>query len=446
MKTTGALKQSVALLALVALFSYSSRGQDTLQSWDLNRCITYALEHNIQVNSKKLAEATSSANLLQAKSQRLPSLNASVSDNLTNSKDFSGNANGRWNATNAVSGSISTSMTLYNGGIINTGVAQNQLQVEIAKLSTAQAMNNITLSITQAYLNVIYAKEAYDYAVEVLASSEAQVKKAQQFFSYGKIAKSDLAEIQSQFASDQYSKVTAENNLILRTTDLKQLLEIPVLDSLNVFFPNSETLSVIAPVPSKQQALTKALEVMPEVKSSQLQLKVSNLDLNLAKAGYLPTLSLNGALSTNYSDNSNQMFSGQLSDNQMQRIGLTLSLPIFSRNTVKTNVQRSKINIKQAELTSKNTEKNLLQEVETAYQNVVTGQGRFAAAKVQLEAAQESFNLSLQQFNLGMLSAVDLLKIKNTLLNAESQLIQAKYSLILNQKVLDFYMGNPISL
>lgn len=438
------------LILLLLLPSSLLVAQDTAAidntTWDLNRCIAYALENNIQVNSQKLSEMSSAADLLQARSQRLPSLSASVSDNLSNSKDFTTNANGKWSSTNAVSGAITTSMTLYNGGSINSGIAQSKLQLEIAKLSTAQAKNNITLSITQAYLNVLYAKESYDYAKDVLASSDQQLKQAQQFFAAGKIAKTDLVQMQSQYASDQYSLVTAENTLILQTTVLKQLLEIPVIDTFKVYFPNAEKLSVVAPVPSKQDAFNMALKTMPEIKSSQLQQEVSQLSLSIARSGYLPSLSLNGTVSTNYSDYSNQGFTGQLSDNQLQKVGLTLSVPIFSRNTVRTNVQKSIIGIKQSELSSRNTEKNLLQEVETAYQNVVTGQMRFSAAKVQLEAAQDSYNLSLQQFNLGMLSAIDLLKTKNILLNADSQLIQAKYSLILNQKVLDFYMGNPISL
>lgn len=438
------------LILLLLLPSSLLVAQDTAAidttTWDLNRCIAYALENNIQVNSQKLSEMSSAADLLQARSQRLPSLSASVSDNLSNSKDFATNANGKWSSTNAVSGAITTSMTLYNGGSINSGIAQSKLQLEIAKLSTAQAKNNITLSITQAYLNVLYAKESYDYAKDVLASSDQQLKQAQQFFAAGKIAKTDLVQMQSQYASDQYSLVTAENTLILQTTVLKQLLEIPVIDTFKVYFPNAEKLSVVAPVPSKQDAFNMAIKTMPEIKSSQLQQEVSQLSLSIARSGYLPSLSLNGTVSTNYSDYSNQGFTGQLSDNQLQKVGLTLSVPIFSRNTVRTNVQKSLIGIKQSELSSRNTEKNLLQEVETAYQNVVTGQMRFSAAKVQLEAAQDSYNLSLQQFNLGMLSAIDLLKTKNILLNADSQLIQAKYSLILNQKVLDFYMGNPISL
>ena len=415
-------------------------------AWDLNHCISYALQNNIQVNSQKLNELSTQADLLRAKSQRLPTLSASISDNLSNSKDFTGSANGSWSSTNALSGGLNTSMTLYNGGAINAGIAQSKLQLDIAKLSTEQAKNSITLSITQAYLSVLYAKESYDYAKDVLASSEQQLKQSEQYFAAGKIAKTDLVQMQSQYATDQYSLVTAENTQILQTTVLKQLLEIPVIDTFKVYFPSAEKLSVVAQLPTKQDAFNMALKAMPEIKSSQLQNKVSELGLNIARAGYLPSLSLNGNLSTNYSNYSNQAFSGQLSDNQLQRVGLTLSIPIFSQNAVKTSVQKSVINIKQSELNSQTTQKNLLQEVETAYQNVVTGQMRYKAAKVQLEAAQASYNLSLQQFNLGMLSAIDLLNLKNTLLNAESQFIQAKYSLILNQKVLDFYMGNPISL
>lgn len=449
MKTTGALKQSVTLLTLVALFSYSSRGQDTtktVQPWDLNRCIAYALENNIQVSKQKLSELSSQWDVSQAKARRLPSLNANVSQSLTNSKDFTNSVNGKWGVSNGLTVSLNSSLTIYGGGSVSKTIEKSKVDLEIARLNTEQAKNNITLSITQAYLNVLYAKESYDYAKQMMTSSEQQLRQAEVFYKTGKTTKKDLAEIQSQYATDEYSLVTAENTLISRETDLKQLLEISVTDEFDVFFPSLENLSVIAVIPSKIEALNKAIDAMPEVKMSRMQVSSSSLSLDISRAAYMPMLTLNGSIATTYSDRSSNYFSQQLSDNNTQQLGLTLSIPIFTKYSTKTSVAKSKIAVKQAELSGRETEKSLLQDVELAYQNVQTGQGRYSAAQKQMDASEVSYRISEEQFKLGMLNTVELVKAKSSYLNAQKELTQSKYSLILNQKILDFYMGNAITL
>lgn len=448
MKTTGFLRLSVTLLAMVMLSSYSSRGQDTIvvQRWDLNRCITYALENNIQVSKQKLSELSGQWDVSQAKARRLPSLNASVSQSLTNSKDFTNSMNGKWDVSNGFTGSLNSSFTIYGGGAVSKTIEKSKMDLEIARLNTEQAKNNITISITQAYLNVLYAKETYDYATQIMTSSEQQLRQAEAFYKTGKTTKKDLAEIQSQYAADEYSLVTAENALITRKTDLKQLLEISVADEFDVFFPSLENLSVIVAIPSKMEALNKAIDAMPEMKISKMEVSSSNLSLDISRAAYMPTLSLNGSIATNYSDRTSNNFSQQLSDNNTQQLGLTLSIPIFTKYSTKTSVAKSKIAVKQAELSGRETEKNLLQDVELAYQNVQTGQGRYRAAQKQMDASEVSYRLSEEQFKLGMLNTVELVKAKSSFLDAQRELTQSKYTLILNQKILDFYMGNAITL
>jgi len=185
---------------------------------------------------------------------------------------------------------------------------------------------------------------------------------------------------------------------------------------------------------------------MPEIKSSEINREVASINVKVAQAGYAPTLSLSANYSSDFSSLSSNSFSSQLSNNQMQRVGLSLSIPIFNRFSTKTTVQKSKINLKEAELSLLETKKNLLQTVETVYQNTVAGKSRYDAAIVQHSSANESYKISEEQFNLGMLNSVDLLKAKNTLLSAQKELVQSKYTAILNRKILDFYMGKPITL
>lgn len=437
---TKLIKQKSALLIGLFLLSATHlRAQYADErEWDLDQCISWALEHNIQVNKKLLSVTSSEANLTMAKSELLPNLSASVSKSYRNA-----NSNDGWDYTSSSSASLGANMTLFQGGAVLNGIKQSKLEVEVSRLDVESTKNSIILSITQAYLNVLYAKESLDYYREVVATSEKQVFRAKELLKSGSIARYDLAQIEAEYASSKYSLVQAQNTLITRTTNLKQLLEIPVRDTFTVYFPEMQTEEVSV-LPSKTEAFDKALSFLPEVKSSQLSKRIAEIGLNISRSGYLPTLSMSASYSSGLASSNPDNFTTQLINSQNQQLGFNLSIPIFNRNATKVSVQKSRINFAQAELSLQETEKTLLQEVENAYQDVENGISRFDAARIQAEAADESYRLSEEQFNLGMLNTVELLTAKSNLLNAKKELIQSKYNAILSRKILDFYMGVQI--
>lgn len=412
--------------------------------WDLNNCINYALENNIQVKQKKLSVTSNELDLSKDKSAWLPSLNASISENLTNSKDKT--IADSWAASNGTSFSLTASMPIYQGGTIKNNIKKSQLSVEQANVEVEITQKSIILSIVQAYLDVLYTKESVDYYGEVVLASQKQVERSKDLFNAGSIVRKDLAQMEAQLASDNYSLTVARNNLTSRTTDLKQLLEIPVADTFAVSFPEVQVIDSLASFPSKLEAINAAMSIMPEIRSSQVNNQIAEVNYRITKSGYLPSLSLNAGYSTDYSSSLSGGFSNQLSNNQLQKVGLTLNVPIFNRFSTRTSVQQSKIGVEQARLSALETEKNLQQQVETIYQDAVAGIYRYKSAKTQMELADESYRLSEQQFNLGMINAVELLKVKTSLLNSKMELIQSKYSAILNLKILDYYMGKTITL
>ncbi|HRX31521.1 MAG TPA: TolC family protein [Tenuifilaceae bacterium] len=440
------LIRTILVVGTTSLFYPAFSQENTATEWDLNKCINYALEHNIQVNSKKLDVETQKVNLNQSKSDRLPNVSASVSENFNNSKKITNNTYGAWDPNTSTAFSVSSSLTLFEGNSITNGIKKSMLNLDMANLDVEITQNSIILSITQAYLNVLYAKETVDYTNEMVAASEKEVERTRELYKAGSASKLDLVQMESQFSSDKYSLVLAENELNSKTTDLKQLLEIPVVDTFKVSFPEVTLTESLTMLPSKTDAYNMALSTRPEIKSSQLSKNIAELNLKIAKAGYYPSLTMSAGLSANYSSNSIGSFSNQISDGQIQRLGVALNIPIFSKNTNRNSVQLSKISISQAELSQQETEKNLLQTVETVYLNADASVSRYNSATEQLKSATESYNLSEEQFNLGMINVVELLKAKTSYLNAKSEFIQSKYAAILNKKILDFYMGKTITL
>jgi outer membrane protein len=181
------------------------------------------------------------------------------------------------------------------------------------------------------------------------------------------------------------------------------------------------------------------------VKNGELGVSIAQVELEKARAGYKPTLSLGGTLSTGFSDNQSASYWQQLDNNFYQRAGLTLGIPIFSNRVNKANEARAKIQIDQAKLSLQDTKTTLTQQVEQAYLNLQNAEEQYKAAEKQLVASEEGYRISVEQLKLGAVNITDLAVQKNLYVQALQAFIQAKYSAILNTKIYEFYIGEPVT-
>lgn len=435
--------KTILLAAALAITVSAVSGQSTPQPWDLKTCISYAIANNIQVKKMQLGVKSSQADFEQSKWNLWPRLNAGISQSFSNESNISGTG-----TTASLSGgySVKSDVTLYNGNRLKNTILQQQMLVKSNELSVAESQNTIELAVTTAYLQVLYARESVTIAENTLKSSEAQLDRAKVLFASGYIAGSNLAQVQSQYGNDKYSLVTAQNNLNQQILSLKQLLELDITQTVDIYFPDIDDADVLKVLPAKEQVYNTALTFMPEVANNRLNIDIAGKDIELARAGLLPSLSMSASLGTGNSTAASDGFITQMGNNFYQNAGLTLSIPIFNSKQVKTSIAKAQIASQTAELSMAETEKNLLKEVESAYLDAVSAQSRFQAAVEQKDYAATTYTLVEDQFNLGMKNTVDLLTAKTTYLQAQQEYLQAKYTAILNYKLLDFYQQKPIEL
>ncbi|MGZ3752558.1 MAG: TolC family protein [Mucilaginibacter sp.] len=418
--------------------------------WNLEQCIDYAKKNNILINSLRLSQKTSEQEYLLAKASRLPNLSGSASQTFLHN-DQKGSISNNTNGTSSGSGSnfstsgqyaLNSSVVLYNGNYINNTIFQKNVAVQSANLSIIQQENDITLQITQAYLTVLLDKENIISDTSVVNTSQAQVKLEQQRYNVGSVAKKDLIQIQAQNATDQYALVTAKNTERGDLLTLKQLLLLPTDADFDVIKP--ESVATTATLADLHGAEDTALKNRPEVKNGELGVQIAQYDVKKAQAGYKPTLSAGAAIGSGY--NSGSGYFSQLNSNFYQQLGLTLSVPIFTKRVVKTQVEEAKINVDQAQLNLSNTKITLSQTVERAYINVENAQSQYDAAKVQYQFNRESYRIANEQIRIGVSNIVDFLLVKTQFVQAQQAVIQAKYNLLLTLKIYDFYRGIPIKL
>ncbi len=426
------------LVLITIIFQNNSVAQEKQNTWDLSRCIEYAKNNNITLKNLRLNVSSDEQDLKLSKNEKWPDLNAGVSQNLSYSNSSKGFTNSSFG--------VNSSVVLYNGNYYNNSIKSNGLLCQEANLNVEAGENDITIQITQAYLNILLANENIEYLKDLVQTSTSQVVQCQEKYNAGSVALKDLMQLQSALANDKYSLVVAENNKRQNIMTLKKILQIPPDTIFDVAIP--EKTDVQVSLFSLEEVQKYAIQNMPEMKSSELEISRQKVELQKAKAGFLPKLSLSGSLNSgfgSYFSSTSDPYFTQLSDKFTPQMGLSLSIPILNHNSSKINVEKSKIRIEQAQLESENTRTELMQIVEQAYIDVENAQNQYVAAGEQLNYAKESYRISKEQQSLGANNNVEFLQQKNLYIQAQQTYIQTKYTLMLHLKIYNFYKGIPVT-
>ena len=433
---------------LFVQFSFAQDGSNspTPKIWSLEDCITYALENNITIKDAALNTNIAEVDYDKSKSSRLPNVFGSASQSFSNGNSIDPiTSNFVADQINSSNVGINSSMILFQGNQVSNQIKQNKLFLEQSIFEEAVEKNNIVLNLLETYLQTLYSKESIVIAENNLAASEKEVLRAKAWLDAGEIALNDYTEAQSQAATNKYNVIAVKNNYQQNIIALKQLLELPPTQNLEIEAID-ENMDLINLEFDKIEIYNKSLSYLPEIKVSSLNIAASQKELDIVKGNYLPTLSLSGSISTGYTSINNNTFSDQFNVNFNQRIGLNLSIPIFNRNQTKAAVQVATINIEKAQIQKQTTEKDIYKKVETAYQNALSAKEQVIAAEASKVAAEQSYILAQKKYELGDLSTTDLVISQNVFTNAQQNYLQAKYLNILYHQLLQFYQGNDIKL
>jgi len=414
---------------------------DTLDTkeWSLEECLQYAQEHNITLNNLRLAKQIADQDLISAKAAVLPDLNGSISQTASHVGSSQTDAGNNDISLNGSVG-LNSSLTLFNGGLLRNSIKQSQLNTQSADLNVAETNNSLYLQIISAYTNILLDKETIVYAQDLVQTSQAQTEQMRQQYKAGAVARKDLIQLEAQLANDQYTLTSAKNAEKQDKLVLKQLLQLPTGSAFDIIKP--DTAFALTAIPTLNEVVQEALAKRPEVKNSELSVDYAKLDQKNAKTGYLPVISLSGGIGTNYGNGYGAGFSSQLGDNFYQQIGITASIPIFSRKINQTNVAKSTIAIQQAQLDLLNTKTILSQEVEQAYLNTQNAYSQYNASAQQLSYNKEAYRIAGEELRVGSANTVEYIQQKNLYIQALQSYTQAKYNAILSWNTFNFYRGD----
>lgn len=425
------------------------------KKWTLTECIDYALQNNITLQQAKLQKQSATEERKQAKAALLPSLSASTNQSfgyrpwLENgvATVTNGTVNSKVNKTyyNGSYG-INAQWTVWNGNQNRNQVKLGEVSEQQAELQTETTANNIQERIAQLYVQILYMNEAVEVNKQSLETSKRNEQRGKEMVEVGKMAKADLAQLTAQRAADEYTIVEAESNIANYKLQLKQLLELTGNEAFDIEMLTAGDEQALAEIPALSTVYETALGGRPEIKNAQLGLKQSDIQMNIAKAGAIPTISINGGVGTSTASMSSQNWDKQIKTNFDASVGASVSVPLFDNRKTKTAVNKARIQREQAQLELLDQQKQLYATIEGYWLDAETNQQKFKTALTTVESEQASYDLLEEQFRLGLKNIVELMTGKDRLLSSQQNKLQAKYTTILNRQLLRFYQGEKMTL
>lgn len=423
------------------------------KQWTLQECIDYAMQNNITLQKSRLQKLSATEDVKGAKGALLPSLSASTNQSVgyrpwqesgittvTNGQVDTKVSKSYYNGSYG----LNAQWTVWNGNRNYNQVKLSRLQEQAADLSVQESANSIQEKIAQLYVQILYLTEAVKVSENSLETSRKNEERGQEMVSVGKMSKADLAQLSAQRATDEYNVVAARSEISNYKLQLKQLLELTGPEAFDIATPESSDEQALAAIPALMEVYEQALATRPEIESSKLAMKSADLQVSIARAGYMPSINLTGGFGTSTNSRSSNSWGNQFKTNFDASAGLSLSIPIFDQRSTKTAVNKAKIQRESYLLDLQDKQKLLYQTIEGFWLDATTNQQKFRAAQATVDSEQQSFDLLQEQFRLGLKNIIELMTGKDKLLQAQQNKLQSKYMTMLSLQMLNFYSGNKI--
>jgi outer membrane protein len=472
------LKRLSICALLLAVFGYTANAQQVIT---LQQAVDSTLKNNLNIKQAVMTESLGVEDYIQAKNNLLPSLNVNPqasynfgrSPNLTtytySSKSFL-----------YVNGAASLGVTLYQGGQLRNQILQNKLLLDVDKTNTAKVKNDLLLNVVTDYLVILTDQDLVIAAKQQIALANITLDRAQKNFEAGNQTRADLAQAQAQVSTAQLNLTNAQNQVDLAILILKQYMEMNPSKNITVEKPDISKLTDIRTIYDATEVIKTALTTNPDIRLAELRQQTYAQAVKIAKGNYYPTVTFFGGVGSNYSNQVTTQVVGttplirqigtvegtgqavnvttvqpvygpysalsQFSNNINESVGISLQIPIFNRFLARTSVRKAKINYQYAELTTQLAKNNLSKTIIQAVLDLQAAEKSYQSAQQTFQSNKEALNVTKQRYDAGLENTLNYNTALTNYNKSQNDMIEARYQVIFRSKVIDYYIGNPITL
>jgi len=467
-------------LALAALFCLSAQDGKAQEQISLQKAIELALQNNLQVKQVQFGEALSQEDVRQSKLNLYPTLNGNSNFNFNFGRSVDPLSYQFVNQQISNSnGSLFASVTLFQGFQKLNQISQNKLLLEADKSNTRKVKNDLALNVATAYLQILSGEDLLTAAKQQLELAQQQQRNEQQQFDVGNKTTADLSQSKAQVANAELNVTNAQNGLDIAYLTLAQLMERDPASGFEIVRPQVDELTQLNTTYSAAEVYTKAMQNYPDIKLAEYNRLAAAKAVDVAKGNLYPRLNLQGSIGTGWSSNRNSIvgtvpggnvqigyvdgtnqpvytqnfttliektpFSQQINENFNQAVGFSLSIPIFNNFNSRISVRRAKITLQNFEVSEQLAKNNLNKVISQAVLDLKAAEKRFTSAQSAFASSKEAFNAIQLRYGVGLVNSLDLNQAQTNYNKAQFDVIQARYDLIFRSKVIDFYLGNPLT-
>ncbi|MEB0261204.1 MULTISPECIES: TolC family protein [unclassified Mucilaginibacter] len=472
-------KVTIACFILLSAVNFTVKAQEVIT---LQKAIDRTLERNLTIKQAQFSEAISEENLKQSKYNQLPNLTAGPQASLNFGRNIDPSTNQFTNQhIFALNGTLSSQVTLFQGGQLRNQIIANKLLLGADRSYTAKIKNDLVLNVVTQYLLILTNQDLVTAAQQQIDIAKITLDRAQKNFDVGNQTQADLSQAKAAQSTADLNYTNAENQLELSVITLKQYMEMPPATNIIFEKPDISRFKELSTVYDPEVVLKTALAVNPDVTLAEARQKAAAQDIKVARGNYFPSVVLFGQVGTNYSDarrlQGTPFATGrvdtigfvqntpnavtipnfsvpilhypigrQLSDNFNQAIGVTLQIPIFNRFSSRTSVRKAKITNENAIVTAQLAKNNLSKIIYQAVWDVQAANKRYISTQQTYNANKDAFNIIQQRYNVGLVNSLDYNTSLTNLNKSQFDLINAQYEVVFRSKVIDYYLGNPITL
>ncbi len=424
-------KITLLLLALIPLAAGA-------KTWTLDECVTYAIDHNIDVLNRRVSVQESELAVTEAKDRFLPQLQAYGSQSFNFGRGLTADNTYANRNTSSFSVGANLSLPIFQGlrAVRQLSYSRTALKAQLEQVEAAK--DDVTLNVISQYLQALYASEMLQVAKNNLAISQSELSRRQALLDAGRLPGLDIHEARAQVAQDELSVTNAVNDSILARLDLAQLLNLPDADDFEIAPLGDEDILL----PNPEQIFENALQYNHTMRAGRLQQEAAEKNVSLAKSGYIPTLSFSAGLGTNYYKTSgyqNENFGAQMRHNFAKSIGFSLSVPIFDAFSTRNNVRRARIQQESLRLQFDDSRNRLYKAIMQAHTQAIGAVKKQESARIAVESSLAAFEAMKVKYDNGRANATEFQKAQSNYINSQAQAVQAKYERILRARILDFY-------
>ena len=433
------------LLFLLLGIGFPMGAQET---WNLNECIDYALQNNLDQYDLKLGEEAAKIDQLQSKLNLLPSVSASSSAGLNFGRSVDPSTNDIVNTelfNN--SNSLNSSLTLFRGFIQQNQIAYSRFRREAAQWETINNQDDLAFKILMAYYDVTYYNGLIEIAKEQLRLSEINLKKTEALIETGLKARTDLAEIQATYEKEKLNLIQSENKKQEARLRLGQLMNLPAGELTQMQIEAEEPELVSSMLLANDSLFASFVTQSPFVKMAEARLQASAKEAAVVRGQFFPTVQLNASISTGYyetyrDDNGKTIaFKTQLDNNMSQYVGASISIPVFAKNQIRSQYRKAKLAEEQAQIQVDRYRQTVYYELLNNSRELQALFREFVQTGKQVEADDLAFQVAQRKYDEGLIDVIELLAVKNRLGEAQSNRLLASLQWAIKARVVDFYKG-----